>query len=105
MASREPDAPSLGGANDVSCLERRLPQLTPSVLAQLFPATRTGAVPAGAPREAAVEGAEPDLGPHGMYVSLGWEDFDALLPWVELRGAGLQNESRRPGFGFESPEP
>lgn len=79
-------------------------ELTSSIVAQLFPGTRKESYPVGAPKDSDIEGASPNLGPPGMYASLGWEDFDVLLPWIELRGAGADHGTRRAGMGFETTE-
>lgn len=91
----------MGRAYDVSRLPMFWHANMPSLLAQLFPATRSEAVPPGATRDGAAEGANPDLGPRGTYASLGWEDLEALLPWLTLQGSGQLNEPRRSGMGFE----
>lgn len=70
-------------------------------MAQLHPATRTQPYPqsvAGGP----TEGPNPDLGPKGMYASLGFEDIKALMPWVEFKGGGAYHaEPMRSGLGYD----
>lgn len=88
----------------MSSLCERLLTLVPfSILAQIFPSTRAEAVPMGVARDSLTEGAQPDadLGPRGTYASLGWEDVDALLPWLEISGAGAFHNARTSGMGFE----
>lgn len=70
-----------------------------SLVAQLHPPDRQSALPPAA--SGSVEGDAPDLGHHGMYVSLGYEDLEDLFPWIELKGTGITGESRRSGLGFE----
>jgi hypothetical protein len=49
-----------------------------------------------------LEGDYPDLGPKGMYVSLGFEDLEVIAGWVVLKGGGPNNaDARRSGLGFE----
>lgn len=76
----------------------------PMVLfAQLFPTDRSAPHPPGVDQSGPVEGPGVDLGPKGMYASLGFEDLDRLLPWVELKGGGGNSaEARRAGLGFDS---
>lgn len=70
------------------------------VMAQLHPSDRMVQHPPGA-AAGPVEGRHPDLGPRGMYVSLGFEDLEALCPWLELRGGGAHHaEAKRDGLGF-----
>ena len=72
------------------------------MIAQSHPSDRVSAQPQGADPYGAVEGPHVDLGPKGMYVSLGFEDLDTVMGWVELRGGGahVTNPKRR-GLGFE----
>nr|XP_031857734.1 uncharacterized protein CI109_006894 [Kwoniella shandongensis]KAA5524806.1 hypothetical protein CI109_006894 [Kwoniella shandongensis] len=71
------------------------------LIAQLHPSTRSGPHPPGSDPNTRLEGPNVDLGPKGMYASLGLEDLDALLPWVELKGGGGNGgEARRSGLGF-----
>lgn len=102
MGPREQRAAALGRTHDVSTVAWSW--LTSSIIAQLFPSTRKESYPPGAPKDSDTEGAMPNLGPNGMYASLGWEDFDTLLPWIELRGGGADHGSRRAGMGFEIAE-
>lgn len=38
-----------------------------------------------------------------MYVSLGFEDLEAIMGWVELRGGGAHvADAKRGGLGFDS---
>ena len=72
------------------------------VLAQLHPADRPSAHPQGANPYGELEGENVDLGPKGMYTSLGFEDLDAVMGWVELKGGGAHvADARRSGLGFE----
>ncbi|KAL7425200.1 hypothetical protein Q5752_000888 [Cryptotrichosporon argae] len=72
------------------------------LVAQLHPTDRREAHPAGSNPAGPVEGADVDLGPRGMYASLGFEDVDALFPWVRLKSAGAYSaDPRRSGMGFE----
>ncbi len=45
-----------------------------------------------------IDGSQPDInpGPPGSYVSLGWEDWNVLFPWMEKEDAG-----RRAGWGYD----
>ncbi|OCF42644.1 hypothetical protein I317_03503 [Kwoniella heveanensis CBS 569] len=71
------------------------------LVAQLHPPTKPTPHPSSVPPTAPLEGANPDLGPKGMYASLGFEDIEAIFPWVELKSSGAWNgESRRSGLGF-----
>jgi len=73
-----------------------------SLIAQLHPSDRVSAQPQGADLYGPVEGPNVDLGPKGMYVSLGFEDLDAIMGWVELRVRGAHvAEARRGGLGFD----
>ncbi|CAK9782914.1 hypothetical protein CC85DRAFT_266518 [Cutaneotrichosporon oleaginosum] len=72
------------------------------IIAQLFPSSRKEAYPPGVPQDSEVEGIQPNLGPNGMYASFGWEDFDTLLPWIELHGSGPDHGPRRAGMGFDT---
>lgn len=74
--------------------------LTLRIIAQLFPASRTEGVPAGSAPDFHIEGPHPELGPLGMYASLGWEDISSLFPWIEFRGSGM-GDGMRNGLGFE----
>ncbi|RXK36581.1 hypothetical protein M231_06122 [Tremella mesenterica] len=71
------------------------------LVAQLHPCGRKVARPIGARETSDVEGNNVDLGPDGMYVSLGFEDLNAIMGWVELKGGGGNNaEALRNGLGF-----
>jgi len=71
------------------------------VIAQVHPPDREQARPQGSTAKYA-EGYEPDLGPTGMYASLGFEDLEVIAPWLELRGGGgNSSEAKRSGLGFE----
>lgn len=70
-------------------------------MAQLHPSHHPRAQPPGVDPLAATEGPDPDLGPKGMYVSLGFEDLEKIMGWVELRGGGAYvADPRRGGMGF-----
>lgn len=72
------------------------------IFAQLHPSERTDPHPPGVDPAVPVEGPDVDLGPKGMYASLGFEDLERLLPWVELKaGGGHSGEGRRAGLGFD----
>ncbi|WVF68231.1 hypothetical protein IAT40_002996 [Kwoniella sp. CBS 6097] len=71
------------------------------LVAQLHPSTKPTPHPSGVPPTVPLEGANPDLGPKGMYASLGFEDLEALFPWIELKSSGAWNgDPRRSGLGF-----
>ncbi|WVQ95783.1 hypothetical protein IAU59_002882 [Kwoniella sp. CBS 9459] len=71
------------------------------LVAQLHPSTKPTPHPSSVPPTAPLEGANPDLGPKGMYASLGFEDVEAIFPWIELKSSGAWNgDSRRSGLGF-----
>jgi hypothetical protein len=59
------------------------------------------------------DAAHVDLGHPGTYVSFGWEDLEAILPWIKLKGdeghqtdemgvvTGVRGSTgRREGLGF-----
>ena len=87
----------MGGADDVS--SRLGITAHVSLIAQIHPSDRESALPIGA--NGRLEGDDPDLGHHGMYASLGYEDLEDLFPWVQLKSAGTEGQSRRSGLGFE----
>ncbi|KAK8849704.1 hypothetical protein IAR55_005039 [Kwoniella newhampshirensis] len=71
------------------------------LIAQLHPSTRPTPHPPGSDPNTPLEGLNVDLGPKGMYASLGLEDLNVLIPWVELKGGGGNSgEARRSGLGF-----
>lgn len=71
------------------------------LIGQLHPATRSSPYPQSS-NPGPTEGPTPDLGPKGMYVSLGFEDLKVIMPWVELKGGGAYHtEATRNGLGFE----
>jgi len=72
------------------------------VIAQLHPCDRTDPHPPGVGASSPVEGPNVDLGPKGMYLSMGFEDLEVIMPWIELKGGGGSGgAARRPGLGFE----
>ena len=72
-----------------------------SLIAQLHPPDRVSAQPQGVDPYQPIEGDRVNLGPKGMYASLGFEDLDAIMPWIELRGGGGNiADARRSGLGF-----
>jgi hypothetical protein len=92
----------MGWANDVGIL--LLSPLTISVIAQLHPSDRETPFPQGVDHGTQLEGPGDavELGPKGMYCSVGFEDLEGLMPWVELRGGGgNSSEAMRGGMGFE----
>lgn len=71
------------------------------LVAQLYPATRSQPYPSSA-TPGPTEGPVPDLGPKGMYASLGFEDIKAILPWIDFKGGGAYHaEPMRSGLGYE----
>ena len=96
----------MGRSNDVSRAFlvplRVLVSMMESLIAQLHLSDRVSAQPHGADSYGPVEGTNVDLGPKGMYVSLGFEDLETLMGWVELRGGGAHvTDPRRTGLGFQ----
>ena len=84
------------------CLTRIPCLLTASLVAQLHPSDRQEARPLGANASTPIEGAHVDLGPQGMYVSLGFEDLEMIMGWIELKGGGPHGApAMRNGLGFE----
>ncbi|ORX37661.1 hypothetical protein BD324DRAFT_622801 [Kockovaella imperatae] len=66
------------------------------LVAQLHPCDRSAAHPSGASPYGPLEGQNVDLGPKGMYTSIGFEDLEVVAPWVELKaGGGNSSEARR----------
>ena len=65
------------------------------IVAQLHPSDRSFAHPSGSSPFGPLEGQDVDLGPKGMYVSLGFEDLEAIAPWVELRASGGNSSEPR----------
>lgn len=73
-----------------------------SLIAQLHPSDRTLPAPPGTNPALPIEGSAVDLGPKGMYVSMGFEDLQVIAPWLELVGGGGNGgEERRAGLGFD----
>lgn len=92
-------------AHSSSLVYLRNTDIPPSLVAQLHPSDRLTAHPPHVSLSAPTEGEAPDLGAKGTYVSLGFEDFDALFPWVKLQGGGAYEggEAKRGGMGFAVP--
>ncbi|WWC65872.1 uncharacterized protein I303_108494 [Kwoniella dejecticola CBS 10117] len=71
------------------------------LIAQLHPSHRQDPHPPGVNPALPLEGPNPTLGQNGMYASLGFEDLEALFPWVQLKGSGGNSgEAKRSGLGF-----
>jgi hypothetical protein len=92
----------MGRTYDVRLIQATWTRLIDTrLIAQLHPADRAEAQPQGANRRFGIEGDGVDLGPKGMYASLGFEDLETLFGWVDLKGGGgNSSEARRPGLGF-----
>ncbi|WRT69738.1 uncharacterized protein IL334_006729 [Kwoniella shivajii] len=71
------------------------------ILAQIHPSHRAQPHPPGVNPNLPLEGSNPALGQNGMFASLGFEDVEALFPWIEFKGSGGNSgEAKRSGLGF-----
>ncbi|WWC92842.1 uncharacterized protein L201_007802 [Kwoniella dendrophila CBS 6074] len=71
------------------------------LIAQIHPSDRITPHPPGLNPALPLEGSNPNLGQNGMYASLGFEDVEALFPWIKLKGSGGNSgEAKRSGLGF-----